>query len=138
MKISVIEASNYFKGLLILARKDQQIVEPEKELLMRVGKKLGFEREFCENTIREILENTYIVDAPPEFSSQEIAVRFIKDGLSLAVSDGIIHAFEGEWLRTTALQCGMSSEWFEAEKNKALSGCNGPLKLEVDDLTTGI
>ena len=75
MKISVPDASNYLKGLLLLIRKDRKISEEEHELMARVGKNLGFEKNFVENAIHEILDNKYITVIPPEFSSREIAEK---------------------------------------------------------------
>jgi hypothetical protein len=65
MNISVIDGSSYFKGLLLLIRKDRRITESEVRLVKRVGKALGFESRFCGNAIHEILENSYIADTPP-------------------------------------------------------------------------
>ena len=96
MKITVLDGSNYFKGLLLLIRKDHKITESEIQLMKRIGKTLGFEPKFCDNAIHEILENKYIVDVTPEFSTKEIAIKFIKDGLTLAFSDNEAHPSEEE------------------------------------------
>jgi len=102
MKISPIDAGEYFRGLLLLIGKDRTITEAEKELMKRIGKTLGFEREFCDNAIRDVLENKYIADTPPEFSTNDLAMKFIKDGLAIAFSDNKLHMSEAEWLRSTA------------------------------------
>ena len=73
MNIGVIDRSNYLKGLLLLVRKDSRISDAEVRLTKRIGKALGFEHAFCDNAIREILENKYIVDVPPEFSAKKLA-----------------------------------------------------------------
>ena len=59
MKITVLDGSNYFKGLLLLIRKDRKITQAEIELMKRVGNTLGFEKTFCDNAISEILGNRY-------------------------------------------------------------------------------
>ena len=116
MKLSIIDGSNYFKGLLLLIRKDRKIVPAEIILMKRIGKTLGFEAEFCDNAIQEILDNRFIVDAPPEFSTEDLAVKFIKDGLALAHSDGEIHPEEEEWLRSVAEKNGIDPEVFSRER----------------------
>ena len=80
MRIGVIDGSNYLKGLLLLVRKDSRISEEEVRLTRRIGKALGFESTFCDNAIREILENKYIVDAPPAFSTKNSPSNSLKTG----------------------------------------------------------
>lgn len=135
MKISVLDASNYFKGLLLLIRKDRKVSQPETELMKRVGKSLGFEKEFCDDAIRDILANQYIEDTPPDFSTKELAVKFLKDGLSLAYSDNEYHPAEDQWLRSTAERNGVEPELFSREQESAANRKTFPVHLEVDDLT---
>lgn len=135
IKIPLIDASNYFRGLLLLIRKDRQLTEPEIQLMKRIGEALGFESKFCDNAIQEILENKYIVDAPPEFSTKELAMKFIKDGLKLASSDHEMHPLEAEWLKSTAEKNGIDMKWFLQERETAIMRKNRDAYLEVDDLT---
>jgi len=135
MKISVMDGGNYLKGLLLLIRKDRKVTAPEIQLIKRVGETLGFERTFCDNALGEILENKYIVDAPPKFSTKHIAVKFIKDGLKLAFSDHEMHPSEAAWLRSVAELNGLDAAWFRRESVHAASKTQLPLRLEVDDLT---
>ena len=135
MTITVTDGSNYFKGLLLLMRKDRKIARSEIEMMKRIGKKLGFEREFCERAIHEILDNTYLVDVPPTFSSRELATRFIKDGLVLAFSDDENHPSEVEWLRRTAENHGLDAAWFRQETENASKTKQPPSLMQVDDLT---
>lgn len=65
MKIRLLDASEYFRGLLLLIRQDHTITESETRLIRRVGKTLGFEKEFCDNAIQDILENEYIREGCP-------------------------------------------------------------------------
>ena len=133
MKISVLDGSNYFKGLLLLIGKDQKVTKGEHSLLKRVGKSLGFEKEFCENAIREILDNRFIADTPPEFTTKDLAMKFVRDGLTLAMSDKSVHTREEEWLRMTAARNGLDMDWFHQESRRVYS--QQPARLEVDDLT---
>ena len=135
MRIKIIDGSNYFKGLLLLIRQDRKITESEKLLMKRIGKTLGFEREFCENAIHEILDNKHIPDTIPEFSSIELAKKFIRDGLAIAHSDSEVHPLEEEWLRQTAMNYGIETSWFEDECRKVSGSKHLPEHLEVDSLT---
>jgi hypothetical protein len=135
MIITVADGSNYFKGLLLLIRKDRRITEMEIQTIKRIGKTLGFEREFCDNAIHDILENNYIVDAPPKFSTKEIAMKFIKDGLAIAFLNNELHPFEKEWLRSTAKINGVNLAWFRQECINTINRKHFTSQLEVDDLT---
>jgi len=135
MKININDASNYFKGMLLLIRKDLKITKTEEVMMMNIGKALGFEKEFCENAIRDILENTHIEDIPPQFSSKDLAVKFIKDGLSLASSDNEMHPHEEQWLRTTAEKNGLDEQWFLEERANYDTKQESHDHLEVHDLT---
>lgn len=134
--ISVQEASDYFRGLLLLISKDGLISEPEMILMMRIGKSLGFERNFCSTAIKEILENEHVSIEPPTFSAIELAEKFIKDGLLLAEADNELHGFEEAWLKTTAEKNSIDVEWFLREKEKVAGRKNNfDDRLEVDSLT---
>ncbi|MEI6153710.1 MAG: hypothetical protein WCQ90_06455 [Deltaproteobacteria bacterium] len=135
MKITVEEGSGYLRGLLLLIRKDSEITEQKTKLMKRIGKVLGFEEKFCDSTINEVLENRYILDEPPEFSTKELAEKFIKDGLTLATSGKEIHALEEVWLKSSAENNGLDVEWFLREKEIANNTRkNLDIHLEVDDL----
>jgi len=111
MKISLLDRSLYYKGLMILIRQDREIHEKEKKLMMSIGKKLGFERKFCAKTIDHILVNHYITDAPPRFSKAGVARSFLRDGLTLSAADGRIHEAEISWLATVAEKNGIGRLW---------------------------
>ncbi len=135
MEISILDGSNYFKGLLLLIRTDRKITDSEIALMKRIGKSLGFEREFCENTIDQILENKYIVDEFPQFSSKELAVKFIKDGLFIAFSDNEAHHKEEKWLESVAELNGLDFAWFQNEKAEASKRNAVPMHMEADGLS---
>ncbi len=135
MKISMIDASNYFRGLLLLIGKDRKITDPEIALVQRIGKAFGFEKVFCDNAIRDILENKFILDVPPEFSRPELAKKFIKDGLTLAASDNAIDPSEEEWLLSIAERNGLDSQWFYKERQGTEKGIGVHGLLEADGLT---
>ena len=135
MRISVIDGSNYFRGLLLLIRKDKKVTQPEIDMMRRIGKTLGFEKEFCDNAIADILENRFIEDTPPVFSTKELAIKFVKDGIAVSFSDADPHPSEEEWLKSTAAKNGLEEKWIAQEMENAQSKGSHTSQLEVDDLT---
>lgn len=135
MTIKVLDGSNYFRGLLLLIRKDRTLADQEVALMKPTGKALGFETEFCDNAIREILHNDYVSDTVPKFSSLELAEKFISDGLTIAFADGEIHPLEEEWLRAAAEKNGLTCEWFRQRLENARGSMTTSLLLEAESLT---
>ena len=134
MKVTVTDAGNYFRGLLVLVARDRRISSEEVDLMHHVGKSLGFEKRFYENAVNEILENTFIVTSPPVFSSKKLAQCFIQDGLKVAASDNNIDPFEEEFLRSSAELNGIEWEWFSQEKEKIIIGGIRDSHMEVDNM----
>ena len=108
-KMTLIDRSLYFKGLMLLIRKDQNINEEEKRLMMRIGKIMGFEENFCKNTIKDILANKNIDEAPPRFSNSYIAKCFIRDGIMISLVDKEMHTEELKWLKEIASVNGLEN-----------------------------
>ena len=133
MIMTIQEGNNYFRGLLLLIRKDHKVTDEEVALMMRVGKSLGFAKSFCETAISDILENRYILDKPPVFSRHEIAQKFITDGLIIAQCDHTIHANEEQWLRLIAEANEIGSEWFLHEQ-KRIAQAHENNTMDFDDL----
>ena len=111
MEMNLLDRSNYFRGLLLLTAKDNIISESERNLILKVGKTLGFANDFCEKALNELPFNEYIVDLPPVFSNQELAENFIIEGLKISFSDKNLHLFELKWLLKTADLNNISKEW---------------------------
>jgi hypothetical protein len=132
--ITVLDASNYLRGLLVLIRRDGKISEQERAFVMRAGKSLGFEEGFCANAIHEILENTFIDDSHPIFSSTELAMAFIRDGLSIAYADNECDESEEQWLRATTETNGIPLQWFHAALTNAKRTKEGNYALESESL----
>ncbi|MCF8241727.1 MAG: hypothetical protein K9J16_10105 [Melioribacteraceae bacterium] len=118
MKMSILDRSNYFKGLLLLVAKDAVVTEPEKKLMTSIGHTLGFESKFCNEAIRDILSNKHISPEPPKFSNDSIARTFLKDGFRLILSDPGIDERELVWLKSVAEMNNIPIEWFEQEWNQ--------------------
>jgi len=111
MKLTLIDRSSYFKGLLLLIKRDNLISENEKNIMVKIGKTLGFDKSFIEDAIKELMENKFITDDVPTFSNKFIAESFILDGLKVAFSDDEFTAEELEHLSKIANQNGIDKEW---------------------------
>ena len=112
MELTLLDRSNYLKGLLVVAKKDNQLTEPEKNILKGIAKRLGFATDFYEDTIRSLLANKYISENPIKFSDKKIAESFVADGLNLAFADDFPAEKEIDWLHSTASANDLNDEWF--------------------------
>jgi hypothetical protein len=135
VKMSTLEIGECFRSFLLLIGYDGKISLEERALLLSIGKKLDFDRTFCENAVDDLLANQYISKDPPRFSRKEIAESFLRDGSRIALSDGELHPTELEWLRLIAKRNDVSDEWLEGALNSARQGdagtlMDGPLALE--------
>ena len=133
MDLTLIDKSNYLKGLLIVAKKDNQLTEPEKKIIRKIALRLGFATDFYEDTLRSLLANKYILDNPIKFSCKKVAESFVSDGLKLAFSDQTSVEKELDWLKVTAFENEITPEWFNEKvkknKNSARLGSNTELSL---------
>jgi len=119
MRMSLMDRSMYYKGLMLLIRKDREIHDEERRIMMVIGKALSFEAKFCENAINEILTNKHVIDTPPCFSNPAIARCFIKDGLKIALVDNETHKTELAWLKAVADENGLDDSWYRASVETA-------------------
>lgn len=62
-------------------------------------------------------------------------MRFIKDGLTLALSDEEVSAFEVEWLKATAEKNRLGVKWFFEQWENAEDRRDTDIRLEMDDLS---
>jgi hypothetical protein len=114
MRLSQVEKSHYYKGLLVLLRRDRIVHAREKDLMLQIGEILGFDRRFCESTIDELLSNTNITRDPVFFPDEIIKECFFRDALRLALVDGNFHPSELRWLRKVAHFNGLTDRWLDA------------------------
>ncbi|NMB83203.1 MAG: hypothetical protein GYA14_15450 [Ignavibacteria bacterium] len=128
------DKSNYFKGLLILIGKDKKISDSEKNNFRKLSKVLGFNKEFCDNAISELLDNEYIIETPPQFSNSEIAKAFIIDGMKIAFADKELHIFELNWLKSVAEKNSLDKEWCIKRFSDNQSGSIDLIKFEIEKL----
>ena len=127
MEIPAIDRSNYLKGLLITARKDNQLSESEKKIIRSIAERLGFASDFYEDTLKTLLANRYILEDPIKFSNKKIAESFVSDGLKLAFSDKSETNIEIDWLKKTSGINNLNEEWFD----KKLTDCKNSSDLLV-------
>ncbi len=121
MDIPQLDRSSYLKGLLITARKDNQLSESEISIIKKIATRLGFSSDFFNETISNLLENRYITEEPIKFSEQNIAKSFIEDGLKLALSDESLNDDEMNWLKDTAKENVLNEDWVD-KKMKEIQG----------------
>ncbi len=114
MKLPLRTRSDYYKALLVLARRDRIIDPRERILLIRIGEILDFDRRFCEAAIDDLLSNVHISRTPIIFHDDSIKRSFFRDALRVAFADGCIHPKESSWLRQMARANGMSDSWLDA------------------------
>ena len=121
MDIPQIDRSNYLKGLLITAKVDKQLSDPEKKIIKQFSDKLGFSSDFYEEIISNLLANEYIKEDPIVFSNTEIARSFIEDGLNLALADDRVDDLELNWLTATARANFIDERWVKQKLNELKS-----------------
>ena len=122
MEILAQDKSSYLKGLLIIAKKDNVLVEAEESIIRQLAKRLGFPASFYEGTLQSLLSNDYMSEDPLKFSDEKLSRSFIIDGLMLAYSDNVLDEREIDWLRQSAEVNNINLQWFgdkvkEAQRN---------------------
>jgi len=121
VEIPQLDRSSYLKGLLITARKDNQLSESEISIIKKIATSLGFSSDFFNETISNLLENKFITEEPIKFSRLDIAKSFIEDGLKLALSDDSVNDDEMNWLKDTAKENGLNEEWVDKKMKEIQS-----------------
>lgn len=121
MLMNLMDRSFYLKGLLLLVKKDGNIYPEEKEMLMRLGRLLQFNEEFCETAIRDLLQNDHIKDFELKFSNEECAKVFLKDGIKMAFADNSLHVDEYNWLKQIAMANNISDTWLSFQLSSFLN-----------------
>ncbi len=117
MNITVLDRSNYLKGLFITAKIDKELTQKEKDILKKISDKLGFATDFYQETIRSLLTNKYIKEEVIVFSNTEIAQSFLTDAIQLVCSNNRITDEEITWLKNTAVANNLNTEMVDKELN---------------------
>ena len=132
MKITLLDRSLYLKGLMLLIRKDKEIHDEERALMIHIGRSLGFDEDFCERSIEEILASSYVVDEPPHFSSPDIARCFIRDGLKVSLIDREAHDNEIAWLKSVSRLNGIEERFVDENIYNALGQIHESVQNTLD------
>jgi hypothetical protein len=114
MRLSALDRSKYYRGLLVLVRRDRVVHRRERDLMLRIGKLLDFDQRFCAAALDDLLRNRQITDEPVVFSRREVAECFLTDAAALASCDDDIHPHELACLRSIARANGLTKEWLDA------------------------
>lgn len=96
------DRSEFLRGFLILIRQNKKVSVYERNMTMVIGKYFGFDEEFCEESINSILENEYVSNDPPEFSSEPIAEYFVTESYNILKQIHLLTENELGWLKKTA------------------------------------
>jgi hypothetical protein len=134
MALSLLERSNYYRGLLVLSGKDRIIDPRERQLMLEIGKLLDFERRFCEAAIDDLLVNTHIKKEPVLFSNPSIAECFFRDAVRLALIDGDLNPRELRWLRRVAQANGRTDRWLDTiirDRREEIESRGQPVTLDI-------
>lgn len=111
MEMTWLDRSNYFRGLLLLVRQNNKVHKEEVNMIMKIGKRLGFAYDFCKGALNDILDNEHIVDEPPMFSNKGVAEEFVKEGIKLAIVDNDLDLKELEWIDSVIRENELEEEW---------------------------
>ena len=134
MKLSQELKGRYYKGLLVLLRRDRIVHDREKALMLQIGKIFGFDKRFCEATMDELLSNTNITRDPVLFPDEIIKECFLRDAVRLALIDGNLHPSELRWLQTVARVNGLTEQWLDTVirevREKSPAQGNAPFEIE--------
>jgi hypothetical protein len=135
MTLSLLDRSNYYKGLLVLMRRDRIIDARERELMLQLGEILDFDRRFCEAAIENLLANAHLTREPIIFSNEHVKECFFHDALRLALVDNCLHPMELRWLRTMAQANNQSEQWLDAiirkfEEKKGSPDQSAPFEIQ--------
>ena len=115
MKIPLIDRGAYYRGLLVLIRRDRIVDRQERDFMIQLGRKLDFDKRFCNAAIDDLLKNPHIKDIPMNFSNKKIAESFLRDAILLAFVDDELHSRELSWLREVARENGIDDEWLNGQ-----------------------
>jgi hypothetical protein len=108
---SIVDKSNYLRGLLIFILKDKNVWDHEMSLFLDEGKSLGFNKEFCEDSINNLILNSYIDIEPPVFFDKAVAKKLINKGIQIISDDKKVHPDKLAFLEAVAKKNGLTKEY---------------------------
>ena len=113
MEFNYQDKGNYFRGLLILIGKDNIIEDVERAKILEIASRLGFDPKFCNDAVSEFLDNEFISNQPPKFSSTILTKGFLIDAISLSLVDNELHTEELLWLKNVAKKNKIEDSWLD-------------------------
>ena len=78
MQIPVEDRGKYLRGLLIMAKMDEDISEMDRTIIINTAKHLGYATDFYEGILNTVMRNKYIGNEPIMFNSTNLAKHFLK------------------------------------------------------------
>ena len=134
MALNLFDRTNYLNGIIVLFCKDKEINKDFKKIISKVADTLELNHYYVESSIKEVMEDEYVVSEPPEFTDKDIAKAFIKDASRFAFADGVIHIYEFQWLFTIVLKNNLSEYWFLSEmeylQKEKNNFCDHPFEIQ--------
>jgi len=116
---TILDKSNYLRGLLIVAKMNNKIDDGEKDIITTASSRFGFSQDFLTETMQNILANDFVSTTPIQFSKPAIAREFIDECLKLITSKDDPAPREILWLDEVAKINNLDEEWFIKEKREA-------------------
>jgi hypothetical protein len=108
---SIVDRSNYLRALIILIKQDKNVWDHEMKLFFEEGSSLGFEKNFCENSLNNLLLNINIDPKPPMFFDKKIAEKLLIKGIQVINDDIKIHPEKLAFLEVIASINGLLQVW---------------------------
>lgn len=101
-EITYKDRSEFLRGFATIIIKNNCNNVDEKTMFSVIGKYFGFEKEFCEEAVNNLLINKYISENPAIFSNKFVAEFFITDVSKIMSHTNSLSDDAKEWLRLTA------------------------------------
>ena len=108
---SIVDRSNYLRALIILIMQDKNVWDHEMKLFFKEGSSLGFEKNFCEHSLNNLLLNINIDPEPPKFFDKKNAKKLLIKGIQVINDDLKIHPEKTAFLEAVAKNNGLLQEW---------------------------
>lgn len=109
--MKTLDNGNLLRGLLLLIKTDKNIWDHELRIFVQEGVKLGYDKEFCENSIRNVLRNKHINQSPPVFFYKANAIKFLRVAMSIIKEDFKPNVQKLKFLEEVALVNDLARHW---------------------------
>jgi len=101
-EIAYKDRSEFLRGFAAIIRKNNCGHPDEKTMFLTIGKYFGFEKEFCEKSLEQLMINKNVSEKPAVFTSKPVAEFFIKDVTKIMSHTNSMTRAAKEWLQLTA------------------------------------